>query len=176
MRSSYRSVRVFLPRSPFRGSLFLYFSPAVGRTQTNKSKNCSRVLQYRHLKFGLSDATRMPDGTSPLPTTVNFDYIKTAQFRVLHADGAYLSLTFQGGVVLSFFSERQPIPRRVVHQVRPDGSLGDEIVEQRVVRDAVVRDTEVAVSMTFDTAKRIQSALNDLIIKIEELKPKEPGK
>jgi hypothetical protein len=120
-------------------------------------------------KFALLDA-RMPDGTTPLPTTVNFDYIKTAQFRVLHADGAFLSLTFQGGVVLSFFSERQPIPRRIVHQVNPDGTLGDEIVEERVVRDAVVRDTEVAVAMTFDTAKRIQGALDDLIAKMESLK------
>lgn len=112
----------------------------------------------------------MPEETTPLPTTVSFDYIKTAQFRVLHADGAFLSLTFQGGVVLSFFSERQPIPRRIVHQVKSDGTLGDEIVEQRVVRDAVIRDTEVAVAMTFDTAKRIQAALADLIAKMESLK------
>jgi hypothetical protein len=118
----------------------------------------------------------MPDGTPPLPTTINFDYIKTSQFRVLHADGAFLSLTFQGGVVLSFFSERQPIPRRIVHRVKSDGTLGDEIVEQRVVRDAVVRDTEVAVSMSFDTAKRVQAALNDLITKLEELKSKEQSK
>jgi hypothetical protein len=106
--------------------------------------------------------------TKSLPETVNFDYIKSSQFRVVHSDGAFFALTTQGGLTISFFSERQPIPRRVVHKVNPDGTLGDEVKDQRVVRDAVIRDTEVAITMTMDTAKRVKDRLNEIIQKAEQ--------
>jgi hypothetical protein len=84
---------------------------------------------------------------------------------VVHADGAFLALTAQGGLTISFFAERQPIPRRVVHKVNPDGTLGDEIAESRVVRDAIIRDIEVTVTMSLDTATRVLTALTEIIQK-----------
>lgn len=110
----------------------------------------------------------MAEEPKSLPEAINFDYIKGGQFRVIHADGAFFALTTQGGLTISFFSERQPIPRRVTHRVNADGSLGDEIVDQRVVRDAVIRDTEFAVTMTLETAKRIKDKLEEMLRKVEE--------
>jgi hypothetical protein len=101
------------------------------------------------------------------PETLNFDYIKSSQFRVVHSDGAFFALTTQGGLTISFFAERQPIPRRVVHKVNADGSLGEELPGQRVVRDAVIRDTEVAVTMNLETAKRVIEKLDEMIKRAE---------
>lgn len=115
----------------------------------------------------------MADDPKSLPDTINFDYIKSSQFRVVYADGAFLALNAHG-VSISFFSERQPIPRRTVHKVNPDGTVGDEIAEQRVVRDAVIRDTESAVIMTIDTAKRVREKLDEVIKKFEEAVAKQP--
>src|SRR5258708_22036723 len=98
----------------------------------------------------------MAEEPKTLPEAINVDYMKSGQSGVIHADGAFFALTTQGGVTISFFSERQPIPRRVTHKVNSDGALGDELIEQRVVRDAVIRDTEFAVSMTLETAKRVK--------------------
>lgn len=111
----------------------------------------------------------MPDEAKPLPQTISYDYLKSTQFRVVHADGAFFAATTQGGLTISFFAERQPIPRRVVHKVNSDGTLGEEITEQRVVRDAIIRDTEVAVTMSWDTAKRTKEKLDEILKKIEEL-------
>lgn len=111
----------------------------------------------------------MPDDAKLLPETLNFDYLKSSQFRVIHADGAFFALTTQGGLTISFFAERQPIPRRIVHKVNRDGSLGDELTEQRVVRDAIIRDTEVAVTMSLDTAKRVKDKLEEILSKAEEV-------
>jgi hypothetical protein len=111
----------------------------------------------------------MPDKPQSLPSTINFDYLKGSQFRVVHADGAFFALTTQGGLTVSFFSERQPIPRRVVHKVNPDGGLGDEIQDQRVVRDAMILDVDVTVTMNMDTARRVGEALSGVIKKFEEL-------
>jgi hypothetical protein len=111
----------------------------------------------------------MAEEPKSLPEEINFDYIKSGQFRVVHADGAFFALTTQGGLTISFFSERQPIPRRVTHKLNTDGTLGDEIVDQRVVRDAVIRDTEFAVTMTMDTAKRIKDKLEEMLKRVEEV-------
>ncbi len=118
----------------------------------------------------------MTDEAKPLPETINFDYLKSAQFRVVHADGAFFALTGQAGVTISFFAERQPIPRRVTHKVNRDGSLGDELVDQRVVRDAIIRDTEVAVTMSADTARRVREKLDEILKQVEQLTAKEAKK
>jgi hypothetical protein len=102
------------------------------------------------------------------PETVNFDYLKSNQFRAIHVDGAFIGLT-QTGLTVNFFAERQPIPRRVVHKVGKDGAIGEEIVEQRVVRDAVIRDTEVSISMSIDVAKSLIVALETIIKKRDEV-------
>jgi hypothetical protein len=110
----------------------------------------------------------MADEAKKLPDSINFDYLKSSQFRVIHADGAFLALTGQGGITISFFAERQPIPRRVVHKVNTDGSIGAELTEARVVRDAIIRDTEAAITMSLDTAVRVHNALSDMIKKSQQ--------
>lgn len=107
-----------------------------------------------------------------LPETVNLDYLKSNQFRVIHADGAFFALTGQGGVTISFFAERQPIPRRITLKVNKDGTLGDELTDQRVVRDAIIRDTEVAVTMTAETGWLILDKLSEILKKADELRAK----
>src|SRR5437660_12869815 len=111
----------------------------------------------------------MADDARSLPSVLNFDYIKSSQFHVVHADGAFFALTTQGGLTISFFAERQPIPRRVTHKVNKDGSLGEELAEQRVVRDAIIRDTEVAVTMSADTATRVREKLDEILKQLEQL-------
>ena len=116
----------------------------------------------------------MPDEKKPVPS-INFDYIKSTQFRVVHADGAYFALTGQGGLTMSFFAERQPIPKRVVYKVNPDGSIGEEIADSRVVRDAIIRETEFVVTMTEETALRVRKALDDILKQLQEIKRQASG-
>ena len=105
---------------------------------------------------------KMTDKPDTIPQTINFDFLKSNNFRVVSADGAFVGAT-QSGLTVTFFTERQPIPRRVVHKVGRDGVLGEEIVEQRVVRDAVIRDAEVTISMSSEVAKRVIQALQAIL-------------
>jgi hypothetical protein len=100
------------------------------------------------------------------PKTVNFDYIKTNNYHVAHADGAFIAGA-SSGLTISFYSERQPIPRRVVHTMA-NYELGEELPEQRVVRDALVRDVEVSFAMSLDVAKRVHEVLGEIITKLED--------
>jgi hypothetical protein len=110
----------------------------------------------------------MADKPENTPETIHFDYLKSSQFRVVHADGAFIALS-QTGVNVSFFAERQPIPRRAVHRIEKGGVVGEEIVEQRVVRDAIIRDTEVSIMLSVEAAQRVVDALNEILKRYKEI-------
>lgn len=92
---------------------------------------------------------------------VNFDYIKSNFFRVIHADGAVGGLTPTGNIQLNFWSQRRPIPKQVSHPIHQDDAgnehLGEEI--KREQRDAVVREVESGIVMDLGTAIAIRDWL-----------------
>jgi hypothetical protein len=93
------------------------------------------------------------------PSKIKFDYIKANFFRTARADGAWAGTNGYSDLVLSFYSERTPIPKTTVHHLTEQHTLGDEILAERVTRDSVVREVEISVSMSLDVAK----SLRDLI-------------
>ena len=68
---------------------------------------------------------------------------------------------------MSMFNERPPIPREMVHKIKPDGSLGDIISRETVVREGIVREMEVDVLMSVEVARSIKSWLENQIKKID---------
>ncbi|HEX4229845.1 MAG TPA: hypothetical protein VHZ07_14320 [Bryobacteraceae bacterium] len=109
------------------------------------------------------------------PTKIKFDYIKGNFFRTARADGALAGTNGFSDVILSFYSERTPIPKQVVHLLTPEHALGDEIVEERVSRDAVVREVEVCLSMSLSVAKAVQALLAKQIDAIESAQTELPN-
>ena len=109
------------------------------------------------------------DGGEPVPDRMSFDYIKSNFFRVIHADGVVGSVTPRLGIHMDFWSERLAIPKRVVHNVEPDGTLGEEIRDEREARDALVREVEVGVVVDLGTAKSIAKWLAEKIARAERL-------
>lgn len=112
------------------------------------------------------------ENDKPIPATasvsggrISFDYVKGNFFRVIHVDGAIGGITpGADGLHFSLFSERAAIPLRVTHEVE-NGHLGKEV--DRQVRDAVIREVEVTVTMDVGTAVSFHKWLTE---KIEELK------
>lgn len=100
---------------------------------------------------------------------VRFHYIKSNAYRVVHADGVVGGPTPSGLVHVSFFSERLPIPTVVDHAVSDigggRGTLGNEIAREG--KKGVVREVEVGVVMTLDTAKLLRAWLDDNITRLE---------
>ena len=106
------------------------------------------------------DSTR-PKGNSP--ATVAFDYIKGQSFRSIHADGVIGSVTPNGNIHMAFFAERMAIPRRIVNALNPDGSLGEAVADQTETRGSIVREMDVDVFMTVETAKQVIEWLRERI-------------
>jgi hypothetical protein len=79
-------------------------------------------------------------GSADEDNKISFDYLKSQFFRVLHADGAIGGITPSGCIHCSFYSERQAIPQRQTFMLNEDGSLGQPIAEETLVRAAIVRE------------------------------------
>lgn len=100
---------------------------------------------------------------------IRFDYIKGNYFRVIHVDGVYGGNSPRGGhIQMAVWNERWPIPKQTVHQFEQGKPLGKEILDERVARDAIVREVEVQLMMDIAMAKRMRDWLDDKIQHVEE--------
>ena len=93
-------------------------------------------------------------GVPPAGTMV-FHYIKSNHFRVVHADGVFGGVGPRGFVEVSLFSERRPVPKKIVHEATAsqDGfTVGKEILKDREVRDGLIREVECLLSLSPESA------------------------
>ena len=97
------------------------------------------------------------------PPLVAFDYIKSQFFRVVHLDGAIGGVTPNGSLHISLFSERPAIPQREARRLNADGSLGELVIEESRIRDAIVRELDVDVIMSLPVAEALAAWLNERV-------------
>jgi len=107
-----------------------------------------------------------------IPDRVKFDYIKSNFFRVVHADGVVGGVTPALDIHMDVWSQRAAIPRQIVHEMKPDGTLGEEIREERTVRDAIVREVEVGLVLNREMAEALIDWLREKINQVEETRKK----
>jgi len=93
--------------------------------------------------------------------TVQVDFIKGSNFRVVSADGVYGGLTSDGSIHMNFWMQRPPIPQTTIHAVNEDGTIGEEI--DKTQRCDIVRDVDVSVVVRIETARAIRDWLDDKI-------------
>ena len=94
---------------------------------------------------------------------VKFDQIKSPSFRTVHADGVWGGVTPRGNINMGFYSERSAFPLQVTHAISAEQHLGDEIKEERIGRDAIVREIECNVIIDVRFADSLVSWLQDKI-------------
>lgn len=112
----------------------------------------------------------MEDSNGNVPN-IKFHYIKSKDFRVIHGDGAWGGMTPRGYITIGFYSERNPIPQELTHEVNADGQLGP--IVQRKTKEGIVREMEVEVIVDLDAAKSlIQWLQNHVNILSEHVSPK----
>ena len=119
----------------------------------------------------MSEAPAQSNAEQTTPDRISFDYIKSNLFRVVHMDGAIGGGTPNGYVHMSIFSERPPIPKRVVYHIEAGSRMGAEILEERDVRDAVVRELELDCIMSVETAEALHNWLAQTIAKVRDARP-----
>ncbi len=111
-------------------------------------------------------------GEAPHAEQIEYHYLKSNFFRVVHADGAFGGITPRGYIHFSLFNERGPIPKKTVREIRADGTLLPQTIKKS--KSGVVREIEIDVVLDKDAAVHLHSWLGRKIIELME-KEKEAG-
>jgi hypothetical protein len=102
------------------------------------------------------------------PSKLQFHYIKSNHFRVIHADGLLGSITPKDDIFVTFYNERSPLPDYVSFEITPNGEIGKEIEADRVVNsDGVIREMEVGVVFDIDFARSFALWLTEMLQNFE---------
>ena len=101
---------------------------------------------------------------------IQFDYIKTTNYKECHIDGAFGGITPSQKLQVSLFSERPPIPKSITNELHDDGKLGKEV--SRDTRDAIIRNVEVTAYMD----RTVAISLYEWLGKQLGIKPTDKGK
>jgi len=110
----------------------------------------------------MSDIQKQSEGgASALPETLPVHFIKSNSFRVIHANGAWFGNDPHANLHLTFYSERTPIPQKVVFKLNDSGQFVGEELSQREGKDGVVRELEVDVVMSFTAATALYEILGN---------------
>ncbi len=84
-------------------------------------------------------------------------------FRVIHADGVWVSVSPDSFLHLTFYSERYPIPKSISFPVNKAGTVMSEDIEKRDTLKDWVREMEVDVVLSLGAAKLVREGLDNFI-------------
>lgn len=84
---------------------------------------------------------------------LSFEYRISPTYSVYAISGAVGGVSPGGEIIANLFSERNPIPKKVKHQIEEDGRLGKEI--EREVVDSLIRNVMFGISMNPNVAKAL---------------------
>jgi hypothetical protein len=101
------------------------------------------------------------------PKKIRYHFLKSNAYRAIHADGVFGGVTPRLTIAATFFNERHPLPDQTVHEIKEDGTIGEEIRGERISRDGLVRELEANIIMDVGFAKVLVKWLNDKIEFIE---------
>ncbi len=113
----------------------------------------------------MSDQTKPSKGNGGDNGHIEFQYIKANNFGVVHADGVWGGITPRGYISMSFFSERHPIPQKLVHEIE-DGRIGKE--RSRETRAGIIREVNAEVLVDLTMAKSFRDWLDEKINHLEK--------
>ncbi|SRR6266404_1977183 len=103
---------------------------------------------------------------------IEFNYEKSQLFRVVHVDGVVGGFSPSSNLLhVSVFSERTPIPKKMVFAVSR-GVLGEEKIERREVRTGVFREVEADLVMSIETVVVLRNWLTSKIEEYENIRSK----
>jgi hypothetical protein len=99
--------------------------------------------------------------------TMEFRFLKGNSFHAVHVDGAWGGVTPRGDIHMVVYSERPAIPDKVIHEIIAGHFLGGQVGEEGA--GGLVREAEVDLIMSLQTAKGMAVWLQDKITKLESV-------
>lgn len=100
--------------------------------------------------------------------TITFHNKISQNFREVHVDGAFGSITPPGFVNLNFYAERLPIPKATDYTINDNNTLGEKVNDSNDSKTGVVREYEFGIYCDLKTAINIRNFLSERITELEK--------
>lgn len=107
-------------------------------------------------------------------TKIGIHYQRSRHYRTINADGAQFGITPRGNLQFTLFTDQAPLPEYVLHDVTPEGKLGDPVEE--VKKEGIVREVAVNVIMDINTATAFMEVFQQILEKAQRIRRKVQGK
>ena len=111
--------------------------------------------------------------TAKLQLPIHF--IKGSNFRVIHASGVWYGGDSQQNLHLTFFNERNPIPKTLVVNLNEQGAVLGEDISKRESKMGVIREMEVDVILSLPAAMELHKTLGENLKAIQDIMSKTHG-
>jgi hypothetical protein len=96
---------------------------------------------------------------TPALREMEFHFIKSTDFRVIHATGVWFGGDGQKNIHFTFYNERTPIPTKIVMLLDEKGHLVREEESKRESKAGMVRQMETDVVLSFENALSLYKGL-----------------
>jgi hypothetical protein len=108
----------------------------------------------------MSDTKPKSAATAP-GVQMPIHFVKSSQFRVVHASGVWYSGDAQQNLHMTFFNERFPIPKKLVFNLNGQGVIISEDMAQRESKEGIVREMEIDVIFSLPAALEFYKTLGE---------------
>lgn len=99
--------------------------------------------------------------------TLDFHYIKSRFFRVLHTDGTIGNITPKGDIFIGFYNERPSLPDKMTYRI--EGSKLGQPINVETEHEGIMRELDAAIVMDYDVAKTFLVWLSGQVSQLEKL-------
>ncbi|MBU4444647.1 hypothetical protein KJ656_06140 [bacterium] len=93
--------------------------------------------------------------------TIDIHYTKSPTYRTYHLDGVFGGLTPKG-IFIDIFTEQISPPSKIVHEIKEDGNIGDEIVRTNE-KVGLLREFQCGIVIDINKAVSIKNWLENKI-------------
>lgn len=115
-----------------------------------------------------STSLKLESQKRPIAQKLEIHFLKSDYFRVIHASGVWYGGDAQKNLHLTFFNERNPIPKKIVINLNDQGHVMGEDESQRDTKVGVIREMEVDVILSFQAAVEFHRTLGENLQAIEK--------
>ncbi len=101
---------------------------------------------------------------------LKFKYVYADNYNPVYVNGAHGGLTPRGELVVNFYLERTGLPEAIVHEIKPDGTLGGEIAQEPAdSMNSLVRFIESGIVLNAENARTLHAWLGERIKEMDAL-------
>lgn len=118
----------------------------------------------------------MSDAKAEKAKKLRYYFVKSNDFRVIYAEGAFGGVSPKGAIRMTLFNERFPLPQETIHEIRPNEEggvmVGPELTAERVGKVGIIREMEADIVLSLETARVVHQWIGEKIQEIENIQNK----